>query len=70
MGPRSENRGYGSGGILSLRRAKWLQWVHGLRTVVMPAAPVNPNEQAKELQWVHGLRTVVMAQGPLRLNFC
>ena len=36
-----------------------LQWVHGLRTVVMPKA-LGSEAAAVPLQWVHGLRTVVM----------
>ena len=41
MGPRSENRGYGSCSSAIRAGGKLLQWVHGLRTVVMrPAGSV------------------------------
>ena len=42
-----------------------LQWVHGPRTVVMPAARSVPRPPSCPLQWVHGPRTVVMAPAVL-----
>ena len=59
MGPRSENRGYVDPDNPPYDRGVRLQWVHGLRTVVMQSNghfPMPP----WTLQWVHGLRTVVM----------
>ncbi len=68
MGPRSENRGYGS----HLGHALWtqgrLQWVHGPRTVVM-FVPVEDVQRAEPLQWVHGPRTVVMMGESLAMSF-
>src|SRR5260370_10626135 len=63
MGPRSDNRGYGSGPHIMIVAETRLQWVHGPITVVMIIGTAL-STRSRMLQWVHGPITVVMIVVP------
>ncbi len=59
MGPRPESRGYVIFGGLPQVGFNQLQWVHGLKAVVM-GVEFRPVVSQVSLQWGHGLKAVVM----------